>query len=437
MKTDEQLYRHNENITYLLQRRLSFMLRYGMAYLFMLGCMVLTSLYFIKVPDTLEGKFTLSSSNPPKSMVAKVNGRILKKRIEDKAEVQQGQILLIIESVANADEITLLENQLVTLKQLLDSNRLDSLNMIGFEAWQQLGEIQQLYEQFKKSNNELCLALTNGQYTQEKQIIEKRLANLVLAYKNLIKQRPIYEREYAMSCEAWQADSILGKQKSITQTELRNTESSKLQRKLGLNNLEQNLLNNETALNDIQQQLLTLEKNIAQQKNLFIQSYSLLKASIADWKNKYFIMAPFGGEVSFNRNIYEGLQVQAGEPLLYIVPKGSNRIAEIFIQQQNFGKLNKGQRAILKFDAYPFEEFGVVKGFVANVSNTPQEEKTNEGVLNVFLVQIATDSNLTTSYHKTILPRFGLTGTAAIALDNKSLLEKLFLDRFKALFVYQ
>jgi hypothetical protein len=53
------------------------------------------------------------------------------------------------------------------------------------------------------------------------------------------------------------------------------------------------------------------------------------------------------------------------------------------------------------------------------------------------LVQIAIDSSLTTTYHKTIQPRYGLTGTANIALDDKSLLEKLFLDRFKSLFVYQ
>jgi hypothetical protein len=84
-----------------------------------------------------------------------------------------------------------------------------------------------------------------------------------------------------------------------------------------------------------------------------------------------------------------------------------------------------------------FEEFGVTEGLVKTVSATPQEVKTNEGNQNMFLVQIAIDSSLTTTYHKTIQPRYGLTGTANIALDDKSLLEKLFLDRFKSLFVYQ
>jgi HlyD family secretion protein len=218
---------------------------------------------------------------------------------------------------------------------------------------------------------------------------------------------------------------------------LRNTESARLQRKLSLSNLQQNVLNNETAINDIEQQLLTLEKNIAQQKNSFIQSYSVLKASIADWKSKYLFIAPFDGSISMPANIFEGLNIQAGEPVLYIIPDSSNWLCEVLIPQQNFGKISINQRTILKFDSYNFEEYGVVEGVVKTVSATPQELKTAEGTQNLYLIQIAIDSSLFTSYHKQIRPRFGLSGTATIALDDKSVLEKLFLDRFRSLFVYQ
>jgi HlyD family secretion protein len=437
MSEGEQLYRHNDNINYLLKRKLSFMLQYGMSLLFLLGVAVLASLYFIKAPDTLEGKFVLSSSNPPKNMVAKVNGRIVEKLVGDESKVNKGDVLLIIESVANEKEINNLESGLNHVQFLCDSNMLESLTYIGTESYQRLGEIQQVYEQFKKSNNELYLALTSGQYLQEKNIINKRLSNLKQTRYNLINQKQIYEREYALANETWQADSLLDQQHSITKTELRNTESARLQRKLSLSNLQQNLLNNETAINDIEQQLLTLEKNIAQQKNVFVQSYSVLKAAIADWKSKYLFIAPFNGTISLPKNIFEGLNLQAGEPVLYIIPDSSDWLCEVLIPQQNFGKISIGQRAILKFDSYNFEEFGVTEGRVKTVSATPQEVKSNEGNQNMFLVQIAIDSSLTTTYHKTIQPRYGLSGTATIALDDKSLLEKLFLDRFKSLFIYQ
>jgi HlyD family secretion protein len=413
------------------------MLRYGMSFLFLLGLFVLASLYFIKAPDTLEGKFVLSSSNPPKSMVAKVNGRIVKKNVNDATKVNKGDVLLVLESVADESEINQLESELTHIQLLCDSNTLDSLTYIGTESFQHLGEIQQVYEQFKKSNNELYLALTSGQYLKEKSIINKRLNNLKQTRFNLTNQKQIYEREYALANETWQADSLLDKQRSITKIELRNTESARLQRKLSLSNLQQNVLNNETAINDIEQQLLTLEKNIAQQKNSFIQSYSVLKASIADWKSKYLFIAPFDGSISMPANIFEGLNIQAGEPVLYIIPDSSNWLCEVLIPQQNFGKISINQRTILKFDSYNFEEYGVVEGVVKTVSATPQELKTAEGTQNLYLIQIAIDSSLFTSYHKQIRPRFGLSGTATIALDDKSVLEKLFLDRFRSLFVYQ
>ncbi|MDP3929608.1 MAG: HlyD family efflux transporter periplasmic adaptor subunit [Bacteroidota bacterium] len=433
----EELYKHNDNINYLLKRKLSFMLRYGMSFLFLLGFVVIASLYFIKAPDTLEGKFVLSSSNPPKSLLAKVNGRIIKINVSDLSKVNAGEVLMVLESVADANGIFALEDSLQFVQALIDSNCLDSLSYIETYNQPYLGEIQQTYEQFKKSNNELYLALTSGQYLQEKSIINNRLHNLQQTRNNLLNQKYIYEREYALANESWQADSTLNQQSSITKTELRNTESAKLQRKLSISNFQQNLINNENAINDIEQQLLVLEKNIAQQKGAFLQSYALLKTALLDWKSKYLLIAPFNGTISLHKNIYEGLNLMAGEPILYLIPSNSSWLCEILIAQQNFGKINVGQRSVLKFDSYNFEEFGITEGIVKSVSATPQEVKTNEGSQNLYLVQVAIDSSLQTSYHKTIQARFGLTGTANIILDDKNLLEKLFLDRFKSLFVFQ
>mgnify|MGYP000028131697 CR=1 FL=1 len=435
--SEERLYQRNENINYLLNRRLGFMLRYGMTFLFVLGLIVIITLYFIKAPDTLEGQFKLSSSNPPKGLVAKVNGRIVKKLVHDEYIVNKGDVLIVLESVADEKEVALLENGLAYVQLLCDSNTLDSLNYIGTESFQNLGELQQVYEQFKKSNNELYLTLTSGQYLQEKSIINKRLFNLKLTRQNLENQKQIYEREYSLASEAWQADSTLNQQRSITKTELRNTESARLQRKLSLSNLQQGILNNETAINDIEQQLLVLEKTITQQKNLFTQAYAVLKSAISDWNSKYLFVAPFSGKVSFPKNIYEGLNVRAGDPVLYIIPDNSDWICEVLVTQQNFGKIKVGQPAILKFDSYNFEEFGVIKGLVSSVSNVPQEVQAKEGIQNLFLVQVSISKSLSTSYHKTITPKYGLSGIATIALDDKSVLEKLFLDKLRNVFVNQ
>ncbi|MBW7845084.1 MAG: biotin/lipoyl-binding protein, partial [Bacteroidia bacterium] len=120
--SEERLYQRNENINYLLNRRLSFMLRYGMTFLFLLGLIVIVILYFIKAPDTLEGEFKLSSSNPPKGLIAKVNGRIVKKLVNDESIVNKGDVLVVLESVADEKDVNQLETELTHIQLLCDSN---------------------------------------------------------------------------------------------------------------------------------------------------------------------------------------------------------------------------------------------------------------------------------------------------------------------------
>lgn len=434
---EEENYKNSDSIAYLLQAKLSFMLRYGMTFMLALGILVLVLLYFVKVPDTLEGKFVLSSNNPPKPMVSKINGRVTTKIVEDKSLVIKGQLLLIMENLANINEVENLTLELQKTQLLIDSNVLDSISRIDIHSLNQLGEIQNIYEAFKKANNELYLAVSDRQYTQQKSIIIGRLSSLQKMHKNILAQKNLTFQEYQLAYENFEMDSALAINKHITANEFRTSESNFIRAEQALNNAENSLLNNESSQNDIKEQLLGLERNFDAQKNNFLQNYYGLIAALNDWKSKFLITAPFTGQVSFNRNIFEGLQVQAGEPLLFISPANSILVSEIMVPQINFGKLKKDQRCIIKFDSYNFEEYGVLEAYVFNISDIPTEVKTQSGAENVYMVQVAFKNKLETSYHKKIEPRYGLTGTASIILEDKSLLEKLFLDKFKALFVYQ
>jgi multidrug resistance efflux pump len=434
---EEENYKNSDSIAYLLQAKLSFMLRYGMTFMLALGILVLVLLYFVKVPDTLEGKFVLTSNNPPKPMVSKINGRVTTKIIEDKSQVKKGQILVIMENLANINEIEKLTLELQKTQFLIVSNLLDSITRIDIYSLNQLGELQSPYEAFKKANNELYLAVSDRQYTQQKSIITGRLASLQKIHGNILAQKNLNFKEYQLAYENFEMDSVLVINKHITANEFRASETGYLRAEQALNIAENSLLNNESSQNDIKEQLLGLERNFEAQKNNFLQNYYGLIAALNDWKSKFLITAPFAGQVSFNRNIYEGLQVQAGEALLFISPSNSVLVCEIMVPQINFGKLKKDQRCIIKFDSYNFEEYGVLDAYVFNISDIPMEIKTQTGNENVYMIQVAFKNKLETSYHKKIEPRYGLTGLANIILEDKSLLEKLFLDKFKALFVYQ
>lgn len=432
MKNEENI--HTESINYLLRSKLGFFLRYGMFGIFLLGFIVVLSLYFIKAPDSVNANFVLSSTNPPKTLVAKTHGIITQLFVGNRVEVSEKQLLVEIENQADFSQIQELDTLLKNTEKLISEKRFEDVEIIEKIVLKDLDEVQNSYEVFKKANNELAEMVSNLRYAKEKEIILNRQQSLNLMNESLMAQKKIYEKEFVLAKADYKADSILMKQRAMTEEMFRRSESSLLSQQIVLLNIEQKIINNINSKNDIYQQLLNLEKQLQQYKNNFIQSFYNLKTNLQEWKSRFYITSPFKGITSFNKNIYKGLHVQAGEPLIYLLPEGSDWVCEVLIPQANIGKLNVGDYCVLKFDSYNYEEFGTFDGTVISLSDLPQETKTPTGVEHEFLLKIKLSNGLVSSYNKTISGRYGLTGSVNIILEDKSLLEKLVLDKVYSIF---
>jgi HlyD family secretion protein len=97
----------------------------------------------------------------------------------------------------------------------------------------------------------------------------------------------------------------------------------------------------------------------------------------------------------------------------------------MLIPQYNFGKVKEGQEVLLKFQAYPYEQFGSVTGKIDFISTTP----TDSG----FLARVTLSHGLTTNYKKTLQYQYGLFAQADIVTENMRLLERLYYNIRKQL----
>jgi len=55
------------------------------------------------------------------------------------------------------------------------------------------------------------------------------------------------------------------------------------------------------------------------------------------------------------------LHVAAYEPVVAILPQSMGFAARVKIDQRSAGKVEEGQRVILRFDSYPYRQFGTVR----------------------------------------------------------------------------
>lgn len=80
-----------------------------------------------------------------------------------------------------------------------------------------------------------------------------------------------------------------------------------------------------------------------------------------------------------------------------------------------------GQRVIIKFQSYPFEQFGVVAGELQTIASVPSSDST-------FLAFVVLPKGLQTSTHKMLSFKNGLNATAEIVTDDVSVAERMLYE---------
>ncbi|MGC5198828.1 HlyD family efflux transporter periplasmic adaptor subunit, partial [Aphanothece microscopica] len=118
-----------------------------------------------------------------------------------------------------------------------------------------------------------------------------------------------------------------------------------------------------------------------------------------------------------------GQAIKAGQDLFYVLSERGAFKGEMYVGQQNFGKLKVGQKVIVKLPSYPFQEFGTLRGQVQSISEFSRDS--------TFMVSVQFPDGLRTSSHRRIQFRNGMLATGEIITDELRILERIFMEFLK------
>lgn len=122
-----------------------------------------------------------------------------------------------------------------------------------------------------------------------------------------------------------------------------------------------------------------------------------------------------------------GQVVNTATPLLSIIPDGSKMRAELLIPPSMIGFIVRGQEVNLAIDAFPYQQFGTMKGRVEVVPHAAITRLDEQGrVLSSYLVIVNITKPFVMAFGKSQQLRPGMTLTARIVTRRQSLLEWLF-----------
>ena len=141
------------------------------------------------------------------------------------------------------------------------------------------------------------------------------------------------------------------------------------------------------------------------------------------------LTAPVSGIITTLSVHGSGEVVQQGQTIATIAPTGVRLVVEAQLPNKDIAFIEKGLPAKLKFDAFPFQDYGVVEGTVIDVSPDAQVDKESNSF---YKVTIAPRKPEITAKAKNVPLRRGLAVSAEIITDRKSILS-LLLEPFRKL----
>lgn len=401
----------------IISNKPNWILRNGTLVFFVIISCLIASTFFISYPDIVSGKAKLTSINAPKEVKTKTEGKLIKLIAVEGNKAEQNEILGLIESRANHKEVLLLAVLVDSLQYLIQNNQTENIPPYLSQPSQNLGEVQQAYQNFMQNFILFTQYLSSGYYLKKKKMLLGDMVYLQKLHTNLFEQKAIQQEDISLAKETFAANNSLKEDKVISALDYRNEKSKYINKTLTLPQISSAIISNESSQHEKQKEILQLENEIAQQKGIFIQSLNTLKAQLEEWKNKYLLLAPIGGKIAFASFLQENQQLQINQTVCFINPENTQYFAEVFIPQNNFGKVKQGQKVLLKLPAYPFQEFGAITGKLDFISAIA----TDTG----YVAKILLPNGLQTNYKKQVQYHEGLSAQAEIITEDLKLSDRI------------
>lgn len=384
---------------------------------------VVAGSWMIKYPDVIRAHATLTAANAPKELIVRQDGLLEKLFVNNDDHVLAGQPLAWIESTADHRQVMQLSALLSQAQRSLATNRLEEVSDLFARPLSSLGELQPAYQQFIAAWQQFNDYLVDGYYYKKKIALLRDAQLLQKIHATLIQDKQLAQQDIDLASEASSAIDSLYMQKVISRQDHRDQESKLLGKKMSIPQLSSALLNNQLAQIDKRKDIEDLDHSVSQQKLIFSQALGTLKSSVDDWARKYIISASVDGKVVFIVPLQEKQFLQSSKLIGYLNPANSRYYAQVILPQDNFGKLQVGELVQLRFDAYPYQEFGYVPGRLSYISKIPSDSG--------FLANVDLPNGLVTNYRHDIQYRSGLTSQALVITKDSRLLQRFFYGLIK------
>jgi len=397
----------------------SWLVRSGNTIFFLFIVLLIGLSFMISYPDELMGEVSINSNRPPVEFQNQMYGKLVDLQVKDHQWVQKGKVLAQFNNEINPQHIVLVRTFLLSLKQI------DSIKNVKIRP-----EVEAVNLVALQSNwTSLLTTIKERNALQKSDIMDKKMKSLQNEISQRIKLQSIANQKLKLiekdiklqQIQISSANRLLSKN-AISKEEYLKEEKAENQLQQQFQNQKEASIQNEIQVNSLQKNLseLAYESDQQLQKlNATIKTNaSTIQNLINDWEKNAAWVAPFDGEILFNKQLNKSSFYKAGEASLVIVPKGNYFTGLMKVASSGAGKIEKGQKVFIEIKDFQKHDYGMLEGKVKSITSISKDE--------FYEVEIQLPKKLITTYKKELPLKAQLKGSAKIITKNKKLIERFF-----------
>jgi membrane fusion protein len=220
--------------------------------------------------------------------------------------------------------------------------------------------------------------LRSAQANEKKQALEQRLSNLASEAAQLEQEVTLTQRRHSLASSSVSKYQTLQAQGYVSGAQTQQKQEELIDIATRLANLQRNQTQLQASRLALQAEQTSVANSLATDQAQLQRAAASLQQEIAENHNRKasLITASQAGNIT-TLTSQNGQMINAGQVLATLIPKASDSAdsalleAHLYAPSRSAGFVSKGQHVLIRYQAYPYQKFGLHLGTVIDVSKTP------------------------------------------------------------------
>ena len=347
-----------------------------------------------------------------------VQGYVTQLLVKEGEQVKAGQVIATLDDRLAQNEVDRLQQRLGFYQEKLMQTE-DRIGRAQQEAQtrEDIAQSEVRAQDAAIAESQATISTLNTLLThlsQETEAHQKRIERLrPLVEDGAIAADGLFSAEQSLR----ERQQAMIQNKGDLQTSLADLERLKSLRHQGQSTVKQRQLESQQQMQQLRLERTQLQTDIAETKASLQAAQTKLEQTV--------LYAPADGFILDLNVERQGEVLQPGQTIAELAPLGSPLVLAAALPIQEAGLVEVGMDVQMKFDAFPYQDYGVINGTVITISPDTEKSETGEQQGGFYSVKIDLDRTVVNHDNRQISLAAGQTASADIVTRKRRILDVL------------